>query len=273
MKKIIFTLLLMVTSIAQANIYSEQEMIGYMKNIVRDEAWINKTVDSYGFTGDHKKVMKEHMYEIYRKDDVIKYMVKEMNNAGLLNEKNYDKNRNATSLGTEFGLTVVDSAVTRGMSRLNADDQKRYIEFMYLLTSVATPRECKLMITANKENLTTTEESFLTQRAMRRMRADDVRNYLRLSRKALFSEINQTPLVREATTSEKEFGEKAFAVVLEKNLLAHKDGVKLASAMMDLDKATDVDACESIKLLFKSMLQIKGLPGEWQIKAFINQLK
>lgn len=244
-----------------------------MKKIVRDEVWINKTVDSYGFTSDLKKVMKEHVYEIYRKDDVIKYFVKEMSNAGLLNEKNYDKNKNATSLGLEFGLTVVDAAVTKGMSRLNADDQKRYIEFMYLLTSIATPRECKLMITANQQKLTSTEESFLMQRAMRRMKSDDLRSYLKLSRKALFSEINQTPLIREATLSEKEFGEKAFAVVLEKNLLAHKDSYKLATAMMDLDKATDVDACESIKLIFKSMLETKGLPGEWQIKTFVNQLK
>lgn len=244
-----------------------------MKKIVRDDAWVNKTVDSYGFSGDHRNAMKEHLYEIYRKDDVIKYMVKEMNNAGLLNEKNYDKSKSATSQGREFGLTLVESAVTKGMSRLNADDQKKYIEFMYILTSVATPRECKLMVTANQQNFTSTEESFLMQRAMRRMRADDVRGYLKLSRKALFSEINQTPLIREATKSEKEFGEKAFAVVLEKNLLAHKDSYKLASAMMDLEKASDVDACESIKLLFKSMLETKGLAGEWQIKSFINQLK
>lgn len=272
MKKIIFSLLLLFTSLTNANTYSEQQMIGYMKKIVRDEAWVNKTIDSYGFTGEHRAVMKEHLYEIYRKDDVIKYMVKEMNNAGLLNEKNYDKNKSATSQGKEFGLTLIETAVTKGMSRMNAEDQKKYIEFMYLMTSSATPRECKLMVTANQQGLTSTEESFLMQRVMRRMNAEDVRGYLRLSRKALFSEINQTPLVREATKSEREFGEKAFSAVLEKNLLAHKNSQRLATAILDLERAPDADACEAIRLLFKSMLETRGLAGEWQIKSFINQL-
>jgi hypothetical protein len=88
MKKILGIFIFLFSSIVFAQDISRDEMISYMKKIVRNKEFVEKAISSYKTEGYVKESLRYHFNEVYKSDELIVRMVDEIINSRMLDANN-----------------------------------------------------------------------------------------------------------------------------------------------------------------------------------------
>lgn len=155
-----------------------------------------------------------------------------------------------------------------GLSRLSDNDVKRYLSYISSVISRATDKECKAIL-SGKDEFGRAETRLLTE-----LGKVEYASYLALTRKAIKAELGGSPLRIVPSKVEAEAGQSSYenylAEVLSK--LSAPEQERIGNAIASLENANDNDSCDGYYMIFKTALELGGLPGAWQRRTMVNAM-
>jgi len=249
MKKVIFLICMLLSSLASAQDISRDEMISYMKKIVRNKDFVEKTLASYKVEG----------------------YVDEMINSRMLSEENLNSignNIDARKFGAELSLNLM----LKGMARLDVKDMRSFIKYVEVLLNSMNYKQCKKYL-VDGSSMTATENVDIEVKAYKYFTKQELENYFSVSRKALFAELRSFPLVKTINADEKKMADKAFENELVELAKQNKVPIELFDAMIDMENATDKNACEAGRIILNTIVNLKGFTGDLMIKSYIISIQ
>ena len=236
--------------------------------IVRTPAFVERALDENGLMGMPRQVIREHLQELYKSNEVIEMFVKEVLNAGGLN---WDKDKQA-DYGKKFGAELFLSYAMKGMSRLTLDEQKIFLKFMLNWLQVASADDCKkLMVGGGKTN--SLDDAKIEMKYYHRMEREELRRYYSMLRKSIIAELTGYPSARSLNQQQAKIAEDAFENALLKRFESGLIDEKTLSAMADISKADPKLACLAGQQIFSTILSMKGFSGELFVTKFVNSLQ
>ena len=263
MKKLVTLILLFFSTVSFAEEVSRDYVLESLKKIVRTPEFIERSVNAYGLTGPTKQVIKNHFIEIYKSDELIIRIVDEMINARML--ENF-------AAGRKFGSELVLNLTIKGMSRLEAKDQRVFISFTRLFLDGLTDDQCKNYL-VNGGSMTALENSKLEAKVYGVFSQVQLENYFSISRKALFAELRDFPQPKTMNVNEQEIASNAFQKEFLNMLSTTRVSPEVVAAMGDFSAATPKDACDSGKLIFDVLSNMKGFAGDLMIRSFVLNIQ
>ncbi len=271
MKKLVTLILLFFSTVTFAEEVSRDYVLESLKKIVRTPEFIERSVNAYGLTGPAKQVIKNHFIEIYKSDELIIRIVDEMINARML-ENNSKSLQENFAAGRKFGSELVFNLTIKGMSRLEPKDQRVFISFTRLFLDGLTYDQCKNYL-VNGGSMTALENSKLEAKVYGVFSQVQLENYFSISRKALFAELRDFPQPKTMNVNEQEIASNAFQKEFLNMLSTTKVSPEVVAAMGDFSAATPKDACDSGKLIFDVLSNMKGFAGDLMIRSFVLNIQ
>ena len=271
MKKVIFLICMLLYSLASAQDISRDEMISYMKKIVRNKDFVEKTLASYKVEGYVKETLRNHFTEVYKSDEFIIRIVDEMINSRMLSEENLNSignNIDARKFGAELSLNLM----LKGMARLDVKDMRSFIKYVEVLLNSMNYKQCKKYL-VDGSSMTATENVDIEVKAYKYFTKQELENYFSVSRKALFAELRSFPLVKTINADEQKMADKAFENELVELAKQNKVPIELFDAMIDMENATDKNACEAGRIILNTIVNLKGFTGDLMIKSYIISIQ
>ncbi len=235
---------------------------------VRTPAFVEKVLDSYGVTGMPRQVLREHMQELYKSNDVIAMLVKEMLNAGV---EKWDKDK-LSDYGKKFGAELFLSYAMKGMPRLSLEEQKTFLKFMLNWLQVASDDDCKkLLVDGGKTS--SLDDANIEMKYYHRMEREELRRYFSMIRKSVIAELKGFPNARTINQQQAKIADDAFQNALMKRVENGLIDDKTLNAMGDMANAHPKSACTAGQQIFSTMLSMQGFSGELFITKFVNSLQ
>ena len=236
--------------------------------LVRTPSFVERTLDGYGLTGMPRQVLREHMQELYKSNDVIEMFVKEMLNAGA---DKWDKEKQ-TEYGKKFVSELLLSYAMKGMPRLTFEDQKTFVKFTLNWLYVASDDDCKKLLVSGG-SVSSLDDAFIEMKYYHRMEREELRNYFAIIRKALLAELRGYPIAKNINQQQSKIADEAFENELIKRVEAGLIDNEILIAMTDMPTASPKLACSAGKKILETMLSMKGFGGELMLTKFTNSLQ
>lgn len=239
-----------------------------VSKLVRTPAYVEKVLDSYGLVGMPRQVFREHLQEIYKSNEVISMLVKEMLNAGA---EKWDKDK-GPDYAKKFGAELFLSYAMKGMPRLTFEEQKAFIKFLLNWMQIASDDDCKkLLVTGGKTSAI--DDANLEMKYYFRMEKEELRRYFSILRKSLIAEITDYPHAKNLNQQQAKIADDAYENEMLKRVENGLIDEKTLNAMADMSSASPKLACAAGRQIFSTMLSMKGLGGELFLTKFINSLQ
>jgi hypothetical protein len=239
-----------------------------LKITFRNPEFVTKILDRKKLTGIPRRVVQEHFIEIYKNDEVINYLVNEMQLAGF--DKSISKN--ALEDGKRFGSELFLSLAIKGINRLPISDQRRYISYTYQFMNFVTPVECKNLLVSNS-SLTALDNAEIEIKYYSKFKEVDLRNYFFTLRQAMLAEIRDFPVSKGLNSNQIKIADDAFQVELANKMEKQNFSITVLQAFSDLNSATPIDACDAGKFIIKTILDTKGYAGDLIITKLILSMQ
>jgi hypothetical protein len=208
-------------------------------------------------------VFKRHLRALYGDDRLIRQIAVELYAA-----RESITPENAHEMGRQIGQAVTAKLEYAGMGRLPDVDIKQFFQTLARLPSLASPDQCKAVFSDDNDDKT------IEFKLVARLGADALENYLALLRKAMFAEMADSPSMITLTKTQSDLSEGAFEQAVGKNMaaLAEADRRRVTVAISDIKSATDADACDAYHVMFYSVANMGGLPGDWFRRKFVAEM-
>jgi hypothetical protein len=254
--KLVAILIFAISSLsAQAeDLWSRVEQNLYKR--MQTEQFVNYVLDGYSLAGMPKEVLREHLVEVYKSRDVIKILVKEMRQAGLekLNEQDME------GYGRKFGGELFFSLAMKGMARLPPEDQRFFLSFLNTWLHQASVNDCKWMMT-DAQTSSASEAAKIEMKYYEKFRKDELRSYFGFLRRAMFAEINNFPAARSINQDQAKIADDAFRIILERKIKQGSVRAETLRAISDMNNSSAKDVCDAGKLIYSTVLDMKGFVG------------
>lgn len=237
-----------------------------LKKAVASPAFVEAVLDHYKLQGTTRAAMRTHLSSLYRNDEVIKALVAEMRHAGI--DKDDDVlNGNALQVGRRFGAELFQSWAIKGLARLPAADQRQFYVFILKWMNVASADDCKRLMFSDEQSAL--DSGRLEMKYYPRMAQAELETYFGLMRKAVLAELRDFPSVRTLNREQLEIADKAFEARLEERVRRGDMPVETLLAMIEPSKADAPAACEAGKLIFRTLLDMKGFAGDLMVLKMV----
>lgn len=237
-----------------------------LKKAVASPAFVEAVLDQYKLQGTTRAAMRTHLSSLYRSDEVIKALVAEMRHAGI--DKDNDViNGNALQVGRRFGAELFQSWAIKGLARLPAADQRQFYVFILKWMNVASADDCKRLMFSDEQSAL--DNGRLEMKYYPRMAQGELEAYFGLMRKAVLAELRDFPSVRSLNREQLEIADKAFEAKLEERVRRGDLPVDTLLAMVEPSNAGAPAACESGKLIFRTLLDMKGFAGDLMVLKMV----
>lgn len=277
MKKIIylFIFLLFFAQKTFATVYTKEQIKEALNSVNNYNSLVEMT-DAYPmFTGTKKKILIRHFQDIYKDGTYIDYIADQFVKAGLNNDQNpIYKNRDMGNVAREFGATLAGSLLQKGLSRLDFEGQKYFINHVALLLSIADDKQCATYLFPErfKQN-NSTEELMIEMALLSNLPDEYIEKYFIFARKATFAEILDSPMRRVPSKSEIEFSTNAYNLKYEDLFLKHPNMVGMANYIDNPNSLDYKSACDMGHLGIDAMLALEGNMQVWYMQYFISQMQ
>ncbi len=139
---------------------------------IRAPAFVERVLDGYGLTGMPRQVLREHMQELYKSNEVIEMLVKEMLNTGA---DKWDKEKQS-EYGKKFGAELFLSYAMKGMPRLSFEEQKTFVKFLLSWLYAASDDDCKKLLVSGGST-SSLDDANVEMKYYHRMEREELRNY------------------------------------------------------------------------------------------------
>ena len=229
-----------------------------IENLLRTElrkpASLEKIVFQAKLDQRAASALRDHITKLYANDPLIRHMAKELYEA-----QDNMTGQNAFEMSREIGKEITQKLSSQGLRRLSDDEVKMFFGYFALIASKAAPGTCKAIFSG------TGSDGLSEYQILANSGPAIFSNYLTLMRKSIFAELADTPSVVTVSESQKKLGTQAFERVLGEATaeLPQADKDRISTALDDLDKASDRDACDAYYLMFRAMYDMGGMPGAW----------
>jgi len=277
MKKTIylFIFLLFFAQKTFATVYTKEQIKEALNSINNYNSFVQMT-DAYPmFTGTKKKILIRHFQDMYKDGVYIDYIADQFVEAGLNNDQNpIYKNRDMGNVAREFGATLAGSLLPKGLSRLDFEGQKYFINHIALLLSVADDKQCASYLFPErfKQN-NAIEESMIEMALLSNLPDEYIEKYFIFSRKAMLAEILDSPMRRVPSKSEIEFSTNAYELKYEELFLKHPNMVGMANYFNNPNSLDYKSACDVGHLGMDALLALEGNMQVWYMQFFIIQMQ
>ena len=263
---IFFILAFTTCSIQAQDMWSKVEEDIYKR--MQTTEFVNHALNNYPLTAMPKEVIREHLVEVYKSRDVSKFIVKEMRQAG------FDKleEQDMLAYSRKFGAELFLSLAMKGMARLSPEDQRAFLKYMSTWLNHASVEDCKWMMTVGA-TASASETAKIEMKYYGKFKREELRSYFRFLRKAMFAELNNFPYARNINQDQAKIADDAFQVVLERKIKQESVGIEVLKAMSDMNNSSAKDVCDSGKLIFSSVLDMKGFAGDLMTTKFILSIQ
>ncbi len=232
-----------------------QAVESHLRKAVASPGFIDAVLDQYQLQRSTRTAMRTHLNELYRSDEVIRALVREMRNAGI--DKNEEVlNGNASAVGRRLGAELFQSWAIKGLARLPVADQRQFYAFTLEWMRVASADDCKQLLLANQQSAL--DNGLLEVKYYPQLGRGELNDYLALLRKAVFAELKDFPAAKKLTREQSEVADKAFEAHLEKLIRRGDATPDMLLAMGQLDSSPAPAACSAGKLLIHALLDMKG---------------
>lgn len=235
---------------------------------VRAPAFVEKVLDGYGLVGMPREVVREHMQEVYKSNEVISMLVKEMLDAGV---EKWDKNKER-DYAKKFGAEIFLSYAMKGISRLTFEEQRTFIKYMFNWMQTASDDDCKKILVTGG-TISALDDANIEMKYYNRMEKEELRRYFSIIRKSLIAEIKGYPIAKNISQQQAQIADDAFQSELLKRIEKGFIDDKTLMAMVDMPNASPKLACSAGKQIFSTMLSMKGLSAELYLTKFANSLQ
>lgn len=239
-----------------------------LAKLVRSPAFVERVLDEYGVAGMPRQVLREHIQELYKHNEVITMLVKEALNAGA-EAWNDDK---SSDYAKKFGTEVFISYAIKGLRRLTIEEQRMFIKYMLNWMQVASHDDCKKMLVTGGTT-SSLDDAYLEMKYYHRMEKEELRSYFSMIRRAIVAEIRDYPGARNLNQQQAQIADDAFQNELMKRVDSGLIDEKLLIAMGDMSNANPKVACSAGEQIFSTMLDMKGFTGELFLIKFTNSLQ
>lgn len=237
-----------------------------LKKAVASPAFVDAVLDQYKLQGSTRAAMRTHLTSLYRSDEVIKALVAEMRHAGI--DKDDDVlNGNALQVGRRFGAELFQSWAIKGLARLPAGDQRQFYIFILKWMNVASAEDCKRLMFSDEHSAL--DNGRLEMKYYPRMAQGELEVYFALLRKAVLAELRDFPSARTLNREQLEIADKAFEARLEEMVRRADMPVETLLAMVEPSKADAPAACEAGKLIFRTLLDMKGFASDLMVLKMV----
>lgn len=235
---------------------------------IRAPAFVERVLDGYGLTGMPRQVLREHMQELYKSNEVIEMLVKEMINAGA---DKWDKEKQS-EYGKKFGAELFLSYAMKGMPRLTFEEQKTFVKFILSWLYVASDDDCKKLLVSGGST-SSLDDANVEMKYYHRMDREELRNYFATIRKSVLAELRGYPSAKNINQQQSKIADDAFENELRKRVDSGLIDDKTLIAMADMSTASSKLACTAGKQILNTMLSMKGFGGELFLTKFVNSLQ
>lgn len=237
-----------------------------LKRAVASPAFVDAVLDHYRLQGTTRAAMRTHLSALYRSDEVIKALVAEMRHAGI--DKDDDVlNGNALQVGRRFGAELFQSWAIKGLARLPAADQRQFYAFILKWMHVASANDCKRLMFSDEQSAL--DNGRLEMKYYPRMAQGELETYFALLRKAVLAELRDFPSAKTLNREQLEIADKAFEARLEELIQRDDLSVETLLAMAEPSRADAPAACDAGKLIFRTLLDMKGFAGDLMVLKMV----
>jgi len=236
--------------------------------LVRTQAYVEKVVNGYGLVGMPRQVLVEHLQEVYKSNEVISMIVKEMMNSGF---EKIDEDK-SPDYAKKFGAELFLSYATKGLPRLTFEEQKFFIGFLLNWMQIASDDDCKKLL-VNGGKTSSLDDANIEMRYYFRMDKESLRRYYSIIRKSLIAELNNYPHAKKLNQQQAKIADDAFENELLKRVQNGLIDDKTVAAMSDMPGASPKLACSAGKQILSTNLSMKGLTGELFLTKFVTSLQ
>ncbi len=230
--------------------------------------FVDIALNSYALTGMPKAVIREHIVELYKSRDLSKFLVNEMRQAGLEKLDEKDIKAYARKFGTELFLSLA----MKGMARLDPAEQRNFLLFMNTWLNHASAEDCKWLMT-DGATASATETSKIEMKYYGKFKQEELRAYFKFLRKSMFAELNNFPLSKKINQDQIKIADDAFQLMLEKKIKQQSVRIETLKAMSDMGNSSAKDVCDAGKLIFSSVLDMKGFTADLMTTKFILSIQ
>jgi len=244
-----------------------QDLERYLQRLYQDPGFVERTLDSYSLKGHPREVLREHLIEIYKSQEITKAIVAE------LKEMRFDQNKSPEQLhevGRQFGSEYFLSKAMSGLNRLPTSDQRIFLLFLIKWMNHASVDDCKKLMVGTGQSAM--EDQFLEMRYYNRFTKAELQQYFAVLRRAMLAEIRNFPLARTFNSEQIRMADHLLESKLEEKMMTQLSNVGLLKAMGDMEKASSKDACDAGKLIFETVYELRGFTGELAINKFIASM-
>lgn len=235
---------------------------------IRTPAFVERVLDGYALTGMPRQILKEHIQELYKSNEVVEMLVKEMVNAGA---EKWDKDKQS-EYGKRFGAELFLSYAMKGMPRLTFEEQKTFVKFILNWLYVASDDDCKKLLISGGTT-SSLDDANIEMKYYHRMEREELRNYFATIRKSVLAELRGYPSAKNINQQQSKIADDAFENELKKRVDAGLIDDKTLVAMADMTTASPKLACNAGKQILNTMLGMKGFGGELFLTKFVNSLQ
>jgi hypothetical protein len=244
--------------------YSLDEFKVTFRRLFRDSNYLQTAFASMNLGTDGLATMLDHAKILYADERYIDRLVSELHQAreGL---SGGDDDR---AIGMSIGQATNIKLTLNGLSRLSDRDVKLYLSYINSIILRASDAECKAILTG-KDEFGRTEMRLLTE-----LGKQSFADYLALTRRAIIAELSNSPLQIVPSKVEVDAGQKSFENYLTQQLaqLPKLEQDRLNAAIAALNDANDKDSCDGYYMIFKSAIELGGMPGNWLRRDMVNSM-
>lgn len=237
-----------------------------LKKVVASPEFVEAVLDRYKFQGATRAAMRTHLSDLYRSDEVVKALVSEMRNLGF-DTKAELYGDSPLKFGQKFGAELFQSWAMKGMARLSSSDQRNFYRYILRWMTVATPADCKQMITS--EGKSALDDGRLEMKYFSRLSEGELEAYLALMRKSIFAELRDFPTSKSLNGNQLQIADKSFEAKFEEMIRNEHTSADVLMAIADMETAQAQVACEAGKLIFRTLLSMKGTAADWMVLKMV----
>ena len=235
---------------------------------IRTSAFVERALDGHGLRGMPRQVLREHLQEIYKSNEVIAMIIREMLNAGI---EKWDEDRQP-DYAKKFGAELFLSYAMKGIPRLTFEEQRAFLRFLRNWMQVASDDDCKkMLVTGGKTGAL--DEGNIEMKYYHRMEREELRNYFSIVRKAIIAELKDYPNAKNINQQQAKIADDAFQNELLKRVDAGLIDDETLAAMGDMASASPKLACLAGKQILTTVLGMRGFSGELLLTKFANSLQ
>jgi hypothetical protein len=228
---------------------------------------------AYGLPSDKTNLLVNHYMTVVNDSAVVDRLFEEVKSLGVIDRLLENPRGVKTEIPklTSFGYELFETLALRGLRRLEHDDLRQYLRALNVLLEVLPPKLCRALVLGDVSGQQA--ESATMVYAFSRMTNSEIESFLRVTRRAILAEVRDFPSVRSLSDIQRKNAQQAFETVFFKRLDRHPRSNQLIAAFGNMENAPDKDLCDANNEVIRTMLDMTGSLGEWQVRSFIESLQ